>query len=385
MRFRVHPLLLAGEPAMMYFALVVSAILFLVSNLIAWRAKHPVAPILGVALLTGLASAGICMIVLPPVVLQAPLVCVVALIWGASRARLRFFLTLSSVAALVSFGIPGYFALRQTRHLQEAFPYTSMDDRLPPKKQHPPGALPAAAADRLTEMETLLEDKAPRWSSFYRNSALRDIHEDTVRIFVGQPGFGVSRMTGVSEAMLNRGPHQEPPIPQPGTPSASPWLPEQLRKEPTEAKPLDDLFSLHRDGVVDFVNLPGFGYIKDRQHVSGFQEHQVSRMPAPSRPWKLQRIDLIGLLLHDKPIAYVSENLPRMDELRAAPIRDLDDFETAGLLALRRGEDLFVRERRGERRMLGAIRTARPCLSCHEGERGDLLGAFSYRMSEDEK
>jgi hypothetical protein len=28
--------------------------------------------------------------------------------------------------------------------------------------------------------------------------------------------------------------------------------------------------------------------------------------------------------------------------------------------------------------MLGAIRSTRQCLSCHGGNRGDLLGAFSY-------
>jgi hypothetical protein len=42
-----------------------------------------------------------------------------------------------------------------------------------------------------------------------------------------------------------------------------------------------------------------------------------------------------------------------------------------GMLALQRGEELFIRERGQERRMLGAIRAARQCLACHEAERGE--------------
>jgi len=365
----------------LYFALVISAILLLLVNLIARKAEHPVAPILATAFLIGLASAMIC-IFLPPVVLQAALVCVVALIWGMSHYRPWFFHVFSCTATLVVFGVLGYFAFQETRHLQQAFPYVSMDDRLPtPKQQRSAEDLPATTVVRLGEMETLIEDKDRNGRSHYRNASLREIHEDAVRTFVDQPGFGVARMIRVSEESLK---HEEPPIPQPGTPSASPWLPEELaRKQPAESNTLDNLLSLHRGSVLDFVNFAGFGYIKDRQHVAGFQEHRVSQPPTPERPWTLQTLDLVGLWLHEKPIAYISKDLPRMKELRAAPTRELDDFETAGLLALQRGDDLFVRERGPERRLLGAIRAARQCLSCHEAERGDLLGAFSYRMTQD--
>jgi hypothetical protein len=339
----------------LYIALVVSAILLFVVNLIARKAEHPVAPILATAFLIGLVSAMIC-IFLPPVILQAALMCIAASIWGATVYRPWFFHLLSCAATLVAFGVPGYFAFRETRHLQEAFPYVSMDDRLPPPKpQRPDGDLPAATATRLDELESLIGERARR--SDYRESSLHQIHEDAVRIFVNRPGFGVARMVGVSEARLK---YEMPPEPQPGTPSASPWLPEELsREQPAESKTLDNLLSLHRGIFVDFVNFTGFGYIKDRQHVAGFQEHRISQTPTPERPWTLQTLDLVGLLLHEKPIAYVSKDLPRMKELRAAPTRELDDFETTGLLALQHGDDLFVRERGNERRMLGAIRAAR--------------------------
>jgi hypothetical protein len=90
-------------------------------------------------------------------------------------------------------------------------------------------------------------------------------------------------------------------------------------------------------------------------------------------------------LLHDEPLAYVSDNLPRMDELRKAPTRKLDEFEAAGLAALRRGEDLFVRGTADHLRVLGAVRNAKQCVDCHGGQRGDLLGAFSYTFARSAK
>jgi hypothetical protein len=70
--------------------------------------------------------------------------------------------------------------------------------------------------------------------------------------------------------------------------------------------------------------------------------------------------------------------LPRMDKLRYAPTRPLTKFEETGMHRLQAGEDLFVRESPNGIRMLGAVRSVSQCIKCHDGERGDLLGAFSY-------
>lgn len=45
---------------------------------------------------------------------------------------------------------------------------------------------------------------------------------------------------------------------------------------------------------------------------------------------------------------------------------------------LEQGEDLFASRDGDDLRMLGAVRSAKQCVACHGGERGDLLGAFSY-------
>ena len=366
---------------MLILALVVSAILFFIANWFSSRSEHPVPKIVGTAVLFAIAPAVMCTI-LPPVFFQALLLGAGATVLGLRNWRPRHFLLLSCAATFVAFAVPGYFAFQQTRHLQEEFPYTSIVDRLPPADAHlPVGSLSHDASTRLSELEEAIEHE-DHWVGWRRTYTLRQIHEETVKTFLNRPGFGTARMVGFSEDSLKQGLRQEPPIPHPGHPSASPWLSELLTSGPL---PTDDLLSLHQSSVADFVNPAGFGFVKDRQHVAGFQAHQVGHLPEAPERWKIQTLDLVGLIVHRKPVAYTSDNLPRMDELRSAPMRALDEFESAGLAALQRGEDLFVRERERERRMFGSIRAARQCLSCHDCERGRLLGAFSYTMTRDPK
>ena len=101
--------------------------------------------------------------------------------------------------------------------------------------------------------------------------------------------------------------------------------------------------------------------------------------------WKPARIELVGLLLHQAPVVYRSTNLPRMSELKSVPTRSLDAFEMQALEELKKGEDLFVRGLDDKARMVGAIRATKQCLDCHEGQRGDLLGAFSYGFRRETK
>ena len=94
-------------------------------------------------------------------------------------------------------------------------------------------------------------------------------------------------------------------------------------------------------------------------------------------------MDLIGLLMHEGPVVYISANLPRMNELGTAPTRPLDAFEREGLKSLQAGGELFVRGTAPKARMIGAIRSTKQCLGCHGGGRGELLGAFSYGLRSD--
>ena len=70
-----------------------------------------------------------------------------------------------------------------------------------------------------------------------------------------------------------------------------------------------------------------------------------------------------------------------MEELAKGTTIPPDDFEMAGLQSLRSGEDLFAHEQGGVLRAVGALRATKQCLQCHGGNRGDLLGAFSYNLT----
>ena len=94
----------------------------------------------------------------------------------------------------------------------------------------------------------------------------------------------------------------------------------------------------------------------------------------------MRRVESVGLLAHPEPVVYVSERLPAMADLRSAPTRPLDEFEADALAAVRRGEDGHAARRGDEVRFVGAVRSARQCVGCHGGERGGLLGAFSYTL-----
>jgi len=84
--------------------------------------------------------------------------------------------------------------------------------------------------------------------------------------------------------------------------------------------------------------------------------------------------------MHERPVVYLSEELPSMKQARQAEVRPLDFFEAAGLQALARGDDLYIIQKDDTLRMLGALRATKQCIACHDAEAGDLLGAFSYTL-----
>ena len=66
--------------------------------------------------------------------------------------------------------------------------------------------------------------------------------------------------------------------------------------------------------------------------------------------WPVARVDLIGLVMQEEPVVYVSENIPKMKELKDRPTRKMDVFETEGLaeLADGKGSTSAARETRFE-------------------------------------
>ena len=302
------------------------------------------------------------------------------LVWQSLHLRKATFIPLALLVTCAVYGVIGWSKYQEVVRLQERNPRESLEARLPlPKPVSRPETLLPRTNANLKGLETWLDEEHPEYVPYYRDRSrhLQALHENTVDVFMNSPGFGMGRMTYVSQSAVEQGLRNDPPIPNPGDPptllSPGEW---EQNIAPTEQASLG---SMHSASLRDFIHPGGFGYVKDRSYVLGFQSHRFSQVPEVKN-WKVHTVELVGLLFHDEPVAYVSKHLPRMDELRKAPTRKLDSFEVAGLTELRKGEDTFIAGQQRELRMLGAVRAVQQCAKCHGSERGDLLGAFSYTL-----
>jgi hypothetical protein len=362
---------------MLLTALIMTGIMLGLAFAVFANVPRPGFQILGIAVIGGLIGM-IGVWYFPPHILSAVALFIAWVVASSHPGRLSLFVPLALGGTLLAYLLCAGFAYWQTRSLLDRYPVVSMSERLP-RVPRPEGRLVDSSVERLEFEcdETPGRGRVRYYAS--RENALKALHEETTGFFLTRPGFGVARMVGFHEYSFRVGEREEEAIPQPVKPGTATW-----GTDPTVGKPLEktpqDLDRIHQVSLLDFLHPGGFGYVKDRDHVAGFQPHQFSKRPDRQLDYALRTLELIGLVVHDGPRVYISDNLPRMTELRDAPTRAPDVFEQAGLDAIRGGETLFVRESGEHVRVLGAIRAAKQCVDCHGGQRGDLLGAFSYTL-----
>lgn len=373
-----------------------SAILLLVTNIFVRRSRHPVGKTVAVSLAFAFGTV-ILLFVLPAVTIQGLLTIAAVIAWRCSGRPPALFIGLSCAAAVIAYSFAGWWAWQDQREfarLRKLFPYESMEARVPaPQQSAGATKLTQAAAHRLDKIEKQIEfagDTVRTWE-------LELLHEDAVGLFVNSPGFGVARMMRPSAGVLEFTRDRQT-VPQPGPRVEATWSPGDGLGAPAGDKPFLGL--LLEDSVGEFVFRQGWGFPRDRRHVAGFVSHRFGRVPVPddgwrvqddltekfttldppATRWQVQTLDLVGLLLHEEPVVYVSERLPAMDKLDGAPTRPLNRFEKLAMATLQAGDDLVVGRDGDGLRMLGGIRSSKQCVICHGGQRGDLLGAFSYTL-----
>jgi hypothetical protein len=148
-----------------------------------------------------------------------------------------------------------------------------------------------------------------------------------------------------------------------------------------------DLSPIHHLILLEFGDLDRSGFVRSRKAVAGFQPHRVTSQADvagggnEASHWQIARLELVSLLRHETPRVYVADQLPSMDQLAEVPNRALNDFEASALPQLETSEDVVIDQGQKRIQMLGSVRAASSCLECHEGERGRLLGAFSYEIT----
>ncbi len=304
------------------------------------------------------------------------------IVFALARVRTR---TFAIGLCLVMFAVYGFAIysgideMRELSALKVRFPFESLRNRLafengsasaePTPDQ--PILLVSTVATHLDEQDQRLDTRY-RYAS--RAWALQQLHENTAQHFARAAGFGLMRMPSVRWELVRFEPRTPIRLPVPVAFSS-----------PQPADPL--LQSLHSSTFINFIDPERTPYIRSRDEVAGFEAHLVSSIegegPKPKRDpdWQVVRLELVSLLRHTEPRVYIAENLPEMDKLADVPNRPLNAFEQGALPQLATQQDVVVNQTSDRIEMLGALRAGNKCLECHQGERGKLLGAFSYSLT----
>jgi hypothetical protein len=350
-----------------------------------------------VAAIVGTGAAGLAIWFFPVLFLNGILACLAVAACAVFKASPRYVLLsaiIATIAAYWSLSSSSRSRLQRREEMRAEFPLVSLSDRLAYERQpdedsnHNPPQLGRKVETELYNQERIRVDDL-------RRAQLEFLHDRKYDEFVRAGGFGFRRMSRVDRIYLLLPDSPRIPLDPPPASDSSGTAETSDRRHafppPPRLEPeTDDLFQLHRVGRFDFLDPQRMGYVRDRDHVAGFLPHAFSRMPQETdddqrvkprnRKWRITRLELVSLLKHKTPVAYLSENLPRMDDLKTAPTRPLTDFETAALKQLRREKDLVVKTSDDRIVMLGSLRAGKNCLQCHSGWRGELLGAFSYEL-----
>jgi Protein of unknown function (DUF3365) len=234
----------------------------------------------------------------------------------------------------------------------------------------PPPVIETAAIVEPAKSAEERKKELPQGKSHDRQDALlasmvQVLHSEAYQRFISQPGMGMSRMMPTLSVLP-----REWKVPE--------WTSEELAKEQPPVTGAKDLSLIHR------FSLKSFGASNTKTATERWDEMAKeirSKELKKEYLWEIKSLDLVGLVMHESPVVYVSEKIPEMKDLKKKPTRELDVFESEGLEELASGKALYVRSKADTIRVLGPIHAAKNCLKCHgDAKEGDMLGAFSYTL-----
>jgi hypothetical protein len=306
--------------------------------------------------------------------------------------------------------------LPSAAELRKRFPIVSVSNRLEYEahrrqaRERPLPTLTGASRNQLAELERRYSENGVHT---VRAESLRLLHSNQVEKFMKAEGFGASRMEELkpSPQLLE---YPEPEAVPLAAASADDYLEQPMATVTLPEKGVleegggawtpsrENLHAFHLQDQQLFIGAWSLGWVKDHDHAAGFVAHGFGFMPELMHPefhivppappdqsepreshparWRIGRLELVSLLKFDEPAVYVSENLPRMKDLANAKTRPLSDFERQALASLEAGENLVSAASTNDIFMVGAVRAVKQCTACHAARRGELLGAFSYRL-----
>lgn len=324
---------------------------------------------------------------IPSLMLQSLITFVLCGICAARGASFGACTISAAVAMVVAYGLFAFLTLGEWNRVAEVaadYPLVSLEVRLGYENKEvvasekSPLKLSVDAEHRLSVFES------DRKYGNMRTMMLRNLHERSRLDFVVARGFGNARMLGVHRDWIDI--PKAPPLLLPNgiddyEAKDTPPLPGELAARERAPFAPGELSKVHQQSIEDFLNVERMGYVRSREEVAGFEPHRFEKMPAiksETESWQVARLELISLLRHPRPVAYVSDQLPNMEALAKVATRPLNAFEEGALVRLWAEEDVVVEEAAHRIRMVGSLRAANDCRACHSVERGELLGALSY-------
>ncbi len=224
--------------------------------------------------------------------------------------------------------------------------------------------------------------------------SLKNLHDEQFERFVRSPGFGHVRLNPRLIRYWVKPTFAMASITKDGRVSgydydySTTFRP--LAAEPTEAREKLSPTDVHLWTYFDFLHPTTFGEAIDDGTYVANRPHGVtypSSLLLNSERFSLEKLELMGLLLHEAPVVYETDGMPDMESIAKGEIatRALNSFETESLGKLRNGESLVVENGGETLLMVGAVRAIDQCIECHQSKPGDLLGAFSYEFRLDIK
>ena len=311
------------------------------------------------------------------------LLIIVCMLTGAKPKMFRICCALIMLGNCTMLSLPLIAEATELQKKRAKFPMVSLAERLAYEK--------TATSTQVSSVEGRSPDLADSVSknllrrddspSDWRSWELGQLHSENVDNFAASEGFGDDRVQ--PRRGLRRGNIILPPrelIAVKRLPDFKPNDASSSGKEtPFSSDP--DLLDDHRHHQANFFER--LGYARDVNHVVGFESHGFSKWPDLTgrfASWAIVQLELVSILRHSTPRAYISQNLPNLDELKQAPTRSLTQFETDALARLMNERDLLIHEKGNEIQMLGSLRASYECLKCHSVRSGALLGALSYRL-----
>ncbi len=274
---------------------------------------------------------------------------------------------------------------RQFDQLLVDYPLESLEQRLAFENAESHDQTSIVAPTSLEQLSPELQNNLQTQEDRYddgRQWALTQLHENFRSQFAAAAGFGYMRMRTIWIEDLEPQPVDLVQLPLP----VDATLFGESSFEPK--------VKLHQRVAFDFLNRDKIGYVRDKQHVAGFQSHSPTYMAhalanqrscgepeVEESHWQLTRLELVSLLRHSPPRVYVADSLPAMDQLDQFEHRAVTEFEKASLPKLYSEADVVTEQGDDRILMLGALRASQDCLACHQGNTGKLLGAFSYEFA----